>query len=1530
MNQAFPLSRVVKHCRFSPYRFALLSLLWSCLLTYGVGAELNLSTWESRDVGAPALAGKSALAGTRLQMEASGAGIGGRVDHFHFSAQPVAGDFDVRARVKAMSATDVWAKAGWMIRSSTSEGARFAGVFTTPTGAGSFFQSRGTDGSASAMQGAFPQNIPFGWLRLSREGTTLRGYAGYDGLHWTELGSVTLDLGADARLGLAFTSHSTRLGSVIFEDIGWAEGAVTRSVDSGMEPLGPTNRRGAVVISEIMYHPADHPSGANLEFIELYNTQPYFEEIGGWQITGEINYTFPEGTRIPGGGFVVISGVVKELESATGISNVFGPWEGRLANEGGRVELLAERGAVRQTIQYRRGNEWPTSADGLGHSLTLRRPSFGEGDSRAWGPSRIRGGSPGAHEAFEVHSGMGLMINEIRPGDSVQSGFIEFHNASAGSIGLGGMRVGVDDLAGRFVIPQGTVLERGAVMQFSLTSLGVILGLDGGRVWLESSDGSRVVDAVRVQAMAPGWSFGRFPNGVGAFSSMNTPTPGQINARYLPELVFTEIHFNPVNGEVGLSFVEIFNRGQSEIPLSGWRLDVGIKFEFPPGAKIGPKQHIVVAKDAARLKAAHPELNVQAVFGDFSSQLSGRGERISLKPPADAFSDRATLLASLRNLGSEILYSDASRSSRWADGGGSSVELISPDLDPNIGAHWVDSNESHRSEWTTVEVTGVVEGGTQAGGGGRPGGGGAATAINGFQIQLMGEGECLIDNVEVLGDDGVNRLANGGFDSGSTGWTFSGNHIRTSWSSDAGESGGGLMLRASNNGDPGANKIYATMSSAFTVGQRATLRARVKWLRGWPEILLRIRGNYLEAYGRLKVPVGAGSPGKVNVATRTGRGPGIDSVDHFPPVPAASEPVVIRARIDDPEKVVSARVVYRLDPATTTSSLDLNDLGEAGDTISGDGIWSATLPPQPAGTLLAFRVEATSANASVGSSTFPPQSDGLNKECLIRYGEGSSSGMFGTYRLWLTQANTTAWINRPVLSNEPIDGTFVYGNSRVVYNSGARFAGSPYHQGFSGPTGDAHYVIEFPGGTRVLGATALNKVHAPGNGPFDDTTIQREQLVYWMARKMGMPYFHRRFVNVYINGSKRKTLMEDTQVGADDFAKQFWPNDSEGDMFKMQPWFEFGDGTARSLSFANAAWCYVIPHLRPDGSQNHRRYRWNWLVRGADTTSNSYSNVFDLVSIASSISTPADRARLEALVNIDEWFRFFAINHAAGNWDSVGYRNSQNTYSYKPRNGKWELIIWDANIVFGNSGSDQAATLPLFTTTDPTLTRWFATGSPLRRRFLTAYHALATGPMNTENYVEVLDSKYAQFVEHGVTAVDPAPIKTYVNAARNTILTQIGREAAPFSLTETNLDSPLIVLKGRGPLDMGGLLVNGKLIPVEWTSTSAWTAEFPSSLALNSLTVQSASLAGKAVDGTQVVIPVSGSSDRKLSIFRNNSGLEFNYPVLKAGSYTLQVSPNLSGASWTTHSKVDSAGGILILRLPMPTDNARFFRVLEP
>ena len=474
-------------------------------------------------------------------------------------------------------------------------------------------------------------------------------------------------------------------------------------------------------------------------------------------------------------------------------------------------------------------------------------------------------------------------------------------------------------------------------------------------------------------------------------------------------------------------------------------------------------------------------------------------------------------------------------------------------------------------------------------------------------------------------------------------------------------------------------------------------------------------------------------------------------------------------------------------------------------------------------------------------------------------------------------------------------------------------------------TSDAHYTIDLPKSERLLGATALNKIHAPGNGAFDDTTLQREQTAYWLARQMGMPWLYRRYIHVYLNGTKRKTLMEDTQVGSSDFISENWPDDDDGALYKMQPWFEFTDGTSQSLSFQQNSWCYLQKYTDKSGQHNTRRYRWNWLVRGAEGTANDYSQVFTLVDAANATTSPNFVSGLEQLIDVDEWFSFFAINHALGNWDSVGYRNCQNTYSYKPRNGRWKLIVWDANIVFGNSGSDGPSNLPLFTSSDTVLTKWFAQGSALRRRFLSAYYRLVNGPMQVSKISPMLDAKYTSFLEHGVSAQSPAPIKTFTESARSYILSQISKDSAPFTTTIESTSDPL-VLSGTGPLDMTALSVNGVSTSVEWMTTSQWRARL--STTDKNLIVAALNINGERIAATEKVISLEILG--KLSLRQEGSELVISCSVAREGTYQLEVATSLANSQWQKLAEQTSNAGMVQFRISTPATPYSFFRVIIP
>src|SRR6185436_2654669 len=70
------------------------------------------------------------------------------------------------------------------------------------------------------------------------------------------------------------------------------------------EPIGPSTRKTGLVITEFMYNPRLLPGIATnqtLDFIELYNSKPWAEDIGGFTLRstpdatadGLVVYTFP-------------------------------------------------------------------------------------------------------------------------------------------------------------------------------------------------------------------------------------------------------------------------------------------------------------------------------------------------------------------------------------------------------------------------------------------------------------------------------------------------------------------------------------------------------------------------------------------------------------------------------------------------------------------------------------------------------------------------------------------------------------------------------------------------------------------------------------------------------------------------------------------------------------------------------------------------------------------------------------------------------------------------------------------------------------------------------------------------------------------------------------------------------------------------------------------------------------------------------------------------------------------------------------
>ena len=90
-----------------------------------------------------------------------------------------------------------------------------------------------------------------------------------------------------------------------------------------------------VVFNELMYHPLQGQE--SLEFVELHNQMAVDMDISKWSLQQGISFEFPEGTIVPGGGYLVLAKDPAALQQEG--AEVMGPYQGSLSNQGERLEL---------------------------------------------------------------------------------------------------------------------------------------------------------------------------------------------------------------------------------------------------------------------------------------------------------------------------------------------------------------------------------------------------------------------------------------------------------------------------------------------------------------------------------------------------------------------------------------------------------------------------------------------------------------------------------------------------------------------------------------------------------------------------------------------------------------------------------------------------------------------------------------------------------------------------------------------------------------------------------------------------------------------------------------------------------------------------------------------------------------------------------------------------------------------------------------------------------------------------------------
>jgi hypothetical protein len=475
----------------------------------------------------------------------------------------------------------------------------------------------------------------------------------------------------------------------------------------------------------------DPPAGNEYEFIELHNRSANLAlDLDGVNFTAGVDFTFPSGTTIPPGGYLLVVSSTNStaFRAYYGLDvsvPLIGPYSGSLANGGEKLELKAGAGgSILFSFDYTEGRGWPVAAAGAGHSLVpldraMENQATGALDYPGnWRPSAFSKGSAG--RADPAPSAPTVVLNEItahtdylnpqRP-EYDSNDWLELFNTAGTNVSLNGWYLSDDpaDLR-KWAIPALTI-PGGARLSFDEVSgfhnpITIGFGLDkaGEQVLLSYLPGDaqdRVVDAIKFKGQENDFSLGRYPDGDSFWYPM-LRTRDDFNSAGLIGLVINEVMYRPpdagTNDNTLDEYLELFNPTTSAIELFGtngtWRLDGGISLDFPSNTTVAAGGTLLVVNfdpiHAAASNAFRSTYGITStslkMLGTYSGKLGNRSDRIAIERPQfpDLPGDPYSWV-----IVDEVIYGNENPWPSTSNGAGQALQRVSSIQSGNDPANWI-------------------------------------------------------------------------------------------------------------------------------------------------------------------------------------------------------------------------------------------------------------------------------------------------------------------------------------------------------------------------------------------------------------------------------------------------------------------------------------------------------------------------------------------------------------------------------------------------------------------------------------------------------------------------------------------------------------------------------------------------------------------------------------------------------------------------------------------------------------------------
>ncbi len=700
-------------------------------------------------------------------------------------------------------------------------------------------------------------------------------------------------------------------------------------------------------------------------------------------------------------------------------------------------------------------------------------------------------------------------------------------------------------------------------------------------------------------------------------------------------------------------WIELYNRSSETVDLGGWTLSGAVEFEMPARTTLGPGQFLVIANDADSLAAMYPGIHVA---GEFSGRLSDGSERLRLYDAQD-------------NLADDVEYFDGGRWPEFADGGGSSLELVDPDADNSRGESWAASDERERTTWNhfsyTANVAPIVFD--------------PPINFNEFVMGLLGPGEVWIDNLSVVESPDGSRtqlIQNGSFEEDVIGqhaahWRLVGTHQNSEVIADPQQAGNQVLrLVADSRMNYLSNHAETTLANGARVvdGRTYEISFDAKWITGSPQLHTELYYKDAARTTILPEPAQRGTPGGPNSSWDVALGPPnlgptYDALRHDPLIPLSTEDVTVTVQAEDPDGIAQMQLFYAVDGIAPFTSIPM--------TAGPLGQFHATIPAQASRKVVQFYVQGEDQQGAV--TMFPA----AGPESRALYQVVSSlnlNALRQDFRLLMIPADSRALHERTnMVDNNRLGSTVIYNGDEVFYDVGGRLKGSMFSRQNISSTG---YNVRFNPDQLFRGVH--DTVRFDQNG-------ESEILVKYFAAAIGN-----------LGGSYDDVLQLTTPSGqgggptltflaAHDnvFLREQFENGDEGTLFKFEGIRVMQatvDGNPESLKlYQPIGW---MPQFDiADLGNDKELYRWPFLIHN-NRDKDDYSRIIDLAK-AFSLSGDALVEAVTDVIDVDSWMSTFAIMSLFGIGDAYSQGNPHNLNLYvRPADNKVLAFPWDWDFVF--------------------------------------------------------------------------------------------------------------------------------------------------------------------------------------------------------------------------------------------------------